>query len=72
MRRKIPIYLLLNSFGITRKKAFYTLQTTKNIKHLLNKNEPLTTIKSLIRLNEVITEKKVSILSKKYFVKFLI
>lgn len=70
MRRKIPIYLLLNSLGITRKKAFYTLQATKNIKHLLNKNEPSTTTKSLIKLNELITEKKVSIVSKKSFIKF--
>jgi hypothetical protein len=62
MRKKIGANLLLISLGITKKKAFYTLQTTKNIKNVLSKNKTPTTFKSLIKLNEAITEKKVSIL----------
>jgi hypothetical protein len=62
MRKKIGANLLLISLGITKKKAFYTLQTTKNIKKVLSKNKTPTTFKSLIKLNEAITEKKVSIL----------
>jgi DNA-directed RNA polymerase subunit beta len=69
MRKKIGANLLLISLGITKKKAFYTLQTTKNIKKVLSKNKTPTTFKSLIKLNEAITEKKVSIQNSRIFIK---
>lgn len=62
MRKKISANIFLNSLGITRKKSFYILQSTKNIKYLVTKQKNLNTLKSLIKLNEIITEKKVSTL----------
>lgn len=66
MKKKIAANLLLTSLGITKKKSFFTLQSIKNIKHILPKNKISTISKSLIKLNEVITEKKISILRKNF------
>lgn len=69
MKKKIPANLLLNCLGITKKKIFYNLETSKKIKHIVNKDELLTTSSSLIKINEIITEKKISLLRIKTSVK---
>jgi hypothetical protein len=68
MRKKIPLILLLNSLGITKKKIFYNLETTKKISHILFFNDKiLKTSNALIKINEAITEKKVSIVRKIFY-----
>jgi DNA-directed RNA polymerase subunit beta len=69
MRKKIPLILLLNSLGITKKKIFYNLETTKKISHILFFNDKiLKTSNALIKINEAITEKKVSISNSRTFI----
>lgn len=66
MKKKIPIFILLKSLGISKKKIIYSLKNIeylKNFGQTQNKSIP----KSLTDLNEILIEKESNFLWLKKF-----
>lgn len=63
MKRKIPIFILLRSLGISMKKIIYTLKHIDYIKKSGHKqNSQINISKYLTKLNEIVIEKESNIL----------
>lgn len=55
--KKIPIAILLQAFGLTTKKIFFSIKKPELVTRKKNKINSKSTTKSIIHLNEIITEK---------------
>nr|YP_009144884.1 RNA polymerase beta subunit [Euglenaria anabaena]AKJ83331.1 RNA polymerase beta subunit [Euglenaria anabaena] len=65
--KKIPIFIILQSLGLSKKKIYYSI---KNIEHFLNyktKGLYISVKKSLIKLNEINNEQGINIQSARNF-----
>lgn len=60
--KKIPITILLQAFGLTIKKIFFSIKNPELITRKKNKINSKSTNKSIVKLNEIITEKNKDIL----------
>lgn len=65
MKKRIPIFILFKSLGLSKKK---TIMSIKNPEFLekLNQIKNSTVEKSLIRLSEIVTEKESNIMCIRY------
>nr|AKL79025.1 RNA polymerase beta subunit [Euglena viridis] len=66
MRKKISVDLLLRTLGLSNKKIFYSIKTIEFLEET-RQTKNLTIKKSLIKLNEIITEKESNISNARNF-----
>ena len=55
--KKIPIFTFLQALGFTKKKILHSIKNTEFLSNMRQKSPTKSTEKSLIKINEIITEK---------------